>query len=55
MGLSGRVRRCGLLQKRWSDHLMGTNGGAWCTSLVGRCQGWTDDMVRQHGWAPEVG
>jgi len=22
--------------------------------LVSRCQGWTDDMVRQKGWAPEV-
>lgn len=22
--------------------------------LVSRCQGWTDDMVRQRGWAPEV-
>jgi hypothetical protein len=22
--------------------------------LVSRCQGWTDDMVRQNGWAPEV-
>jgi hypothetical protein len=23
--------------------------------LIRRCQGWTDDMVRQQGWAPEVG
>jgi hypothetical protein len=23
--------------------------------LIRRCQGWTDDMVRQRGWAPEVG
>jgi hypothetical protein len=23
--------------------------------LVRRCQGWTGDMVRQRGWAPEVG
>jgi hypothetical protein len=23
--------------------------------LLRRCQGWTDDMVRQRGWAPEVG
>ncbi len=22
--------------------------------LTSRCQGWTDDMVRQQGWAPEV-
>jgi hypothetical protein len=22
--------------------------------LVSRCQGWTDDMTRQQGWAPEV-
>ncbi len=22
--------------------------------LTHRCQGWTDDMVRQRGWAPEV-
>ena len=22
--------------------------------LTSRCQGWTDDMVRQKGWAPEV-
>ena len=22
--------------------------------LTYRCQGWTDDMVRQRGWAPEV-
>jgi hypothetical protein len=22
--------------------------------LVRRCQGWTDDMTRQKGWAPEV-
>ncbi|MEA5422124.1 galactose oxidase [Synechococcus sp. CCY9201] len=22
--------------------------------LTNRCQGWTDDMVRQTGWAPEV-
>ncbi len=22
--------------------------------LVSRCQGWTDDMARQKGWAPEV-
>jgi len=22
--------------------------------LTSRCQGWTDDMVRQRGWAPEV-
>ncbi len=22
--------------------------------LIRRCQGWTDDMVRQKGWAPEV-
>ena len=24
------------------------------TYLVSRCQGWTDDMTRQRGWAPEV-
>jgi hypothetical protein len=23
--------------------------------LLSRCQGWTDDMTRQRGWAPEVG
>jgi len=23
--------------------------------LIRRYQGWTDDMVRQRGWAPEVG
>ena len=23
--------------------------------LLNRCQGWTDDMARQRGWAPEVG
>jgi hypothetical protein len=23
--------------------------------LTHRCQGWTDDMVRQRGWAPEAG
>jgi hypothetical protein len=23
--------------------------------LVARCQGWTDDMARQRGWAPEAG
>ena len=23
--------------------------------LLNRCQGWTDDMTRQRGWAPEVG
>jgi hypothetical protein len=23
--------------------------------LIRRCQGWTDDMVRQRGWAPELG
>lgn len=22
--------------------------------LASRCQGWTDDLVRQRGWAPEV-
>jgi hypothetical protein len=22
--------------------------------LTSRCQGWTDDMSRQQGWAPEV-
>ena len=22
--------------------------------LTSRCQGWTDDMTRQKGWAPEV-
>ncbi len=22
--------------------------------LTSRCQGWTDDMTRQEGWAPEV-
>ena len=22
--------------------------------LTSRCQGWTDDMTRQRGWAPEV-
>jgi len=22
--------------------------------LVSRCQGWTEDMTRSHGWAPEV-
>jgi hypothetical protein len=22
--------------------------------LTSRCQGWTDDMVRTNGWAPEV-
>lgn len=22
--------------------------------LVSRCQGWTDDLVRQRGWAPEL-
>ena len=22
--------------------------------LIRRCQGWTDDMVRQKGWAPEM-
>jgi hypothetical protein len=22
--------------------------------LVSRCKGWTDDLVRQQGWAPEV-
>ena len=22
--------------------------------LTSRCQGWTDDMIRQQGWAPEV-
>jgi len=22
--------------------------------LIHRCQGWTDDMARQRGWAPEV-
>ena len=23
--------------------------------LLSRCQGWTDDMARQRGWAPEAG
>ena len=23
--------------------------------LTNRCQGWTDDMTRQRGWAPEAG
>jgi len=23
--------------------------------LTSRCQGWTDDMTRQRGWAPEAG
>jgi hypothetical protein len=23
--------------------------------LLNRCQGWTDDMTSQRGWAPEVG
>ncbi len=23
--------------------------------LVSRCPGWTEDLVRQRGWAPEVG
>jgi hypothetical protein len=23
--------------------------------LLNRCQGWTDDMTHQRGWAPEVG
>ena len=22
--------------------------------LTSRCQGWSDDLVRQKGWAPEV-
>jgi len=22
--------------------------------LTSRCQGWTDDMARQQGWAPDV-
>jgi hypothetical protein len=22
--------------------------------LISRCQGWTDDMTRSQGWAPEV-
>lgn len=22
--------------------------------LASRCQGWTDDLVRQQGWAPEA-
>jgi hypothetical protein len=22
--------------------------------LTSRCQGWTDDMTRSRGWAPEV-
>jgi hypothetical protein len=22
--------------------------------LTSRCQGWTDDLARQQGWAPEV-
>jgi hypothetical protein len=22
--------------------------------LTSRCQGWTDEMSTQHGWAPEV-
>jgi hypothetical protein len=23
--------------------------------LISRCQGWSDDMARQRGWAPEAG
>jgi len=27
---------------------------AHCEHLTSRCQGWTDDMTRSRGWAPEV-
>ena len=35
----------------WFRHHAGVN----CIPvLTSRCQGWTDDLVRQKGWAPEV-
>jgi len=35
----------------WFRHHAGVN----CVPvLTSRCQGWTDDMTRQRGWAPEV-
>jgi hypothetical protein len=27
---------------------------AHCEHLTSRCQGWTDDLTRSRGWAPEV-
>ncbi|MCP9889411.1 hypothetical protein KBY96_15965 [Cyanobium sp. ATX 6A2] len=33
-------------------HESGVNGSPLVTHL---CQGWTDDMTRSHGWAPEAG
>jgi hypothetical protein len=50
----------------WFRHHAGVNGIPLLTCqlhqgliahgehLTSRCQGWTDDMVRQRGWAPEV-
>lgn len=35
----------------WFRHPAGVN----CIPfLASRCQGWTDDLVRQKGWVPEV-
>ena len=35
----------------WFRHHAGVN----CIPvLTSRCQGWSDDMVREQGWAPEV-
>ena len=35
----------------WLRHHAGVN----CIPvLTSRCQGWTDDLARQQGWAPEV-
>ena len=50
----------------WFRHHAGVNGIPVLTCqlhqrliahgehLVSRCQGWTDDMTRQRGWAPEL-
>ncbi len=50
----------------WFRHLAGVNGLPVLTCqlhqgliahgehLTSRCQGWTDDMTRQRGWAPEM-
>ena len=51
----------------WFRHHAGVNGIPVLTCqlhqgliahgehLISRCQGWTDDMTRTRGWAPEVG
>jgi len=48
--LKSRSRKV-CLTCHWVRH----HAGVKCIPvLTSRCQGWTDDMTRQRGWAPEV-